>query len=102
MNTAFYVVVVRYALLTQETWPRWNGDARRGVEHILRSVNMSQDEFQMGRAKVFIKAPESVIPLPGNLQSFIFSVPCGLNKSSLNIAKPEDKLLNRKSIEQVI
>ena len=71
---------------------------------------MSQDEFQMGRAKVFIKAPESVIPLHGNLQSFIsrnssdfeFSVPCGLNKFSLNIAKPEDKLLNRKSIEQVI
>ena len=51
---------LRYALLTQETWPRWNGDARRGVEHILKSVNMSQDEFQMGRAKVFIKAPESV------------------------------------------
>ena len=50
----------RYALLTKETWPQWRGDARQGVTHILRSVNMAQDEFQMGQSKVFIKAPESV------------------------------------------
>ena len=47
-------------MLTEETWPRWNGDARRGVEHILKSVKMDKGEFQMGKAKVFIKAPESV------------------------------------------
>ncbi len=50
----------RYAILTKETWPQWRGDVRQGVEHILRSVNMNQEEFQMGKSKLFIKAPESV------------------------------------------
>jgi myosin heavy subunit len=50
----------RYALLTKETWPRWSGDAKQGVRHILKSVAMADDEFQMGKTKVFIKAPESV------------------------------------------
>lgn len=28
--------------------------------HLLNSVNMDQDQFQLGKTKVFIKAPESV------------------------------------------
>lgn len=50
----------RYAILTKETWPRWAGDVRRGVEHLMRAVNMEPDQWQMGKTKVFIKAPESV------------------------------------------
>ena len=50
----------RYAVLTKETWPSWRGDVRQGVVHILRSVKMGQDEFQLGKTKLFIKAPESV------------------------------------------
>uniref|UniRef100_A0A3B5N1N3 Myosin IEb n=1 Tax=Xiphophorus couchianus TaxID=32473 RepID=A0A3B5N1N3_9TELE len=50
----------RYAILTRETWPKWRGEQRQGVLHLLRSVNMDQDQFQLGTAKVFIKAPESV------------------------------------------
>lgn len=54
----------RYALLTRETWPVWQGgDVRQGVTHILRSVNMSQDEYQLGKTKLFIKAPESLFLL---------------------------------------
>ncbi|MEQ2158883.1 hypothetical protein GOODEAATRI_016781, partial [Goodea atripinnis] len=49
----------RYAILTRETWPGWRGDQRQGVLHLLHSVNMDQDQFQLGKAKVFIKAPES-------------------------------------------
>ena len=50
----------RYAILTKETWPRWAGDVRRGVEHLMHAVNMEPDQWQLGKTKVFIKAPESV------------------------------------------
>ncbi|KAF7641305.1 hypothetical protein LDENG_00285630, partial [Lucifuga dentata] len=53
----------RYAILTKETWPLWRGDERQGVLHLLSSVNMDQDQFQLGKTKVFIKAPESLFLL---------------------------------------
>ncbi|ETE58906.1 Myosin-If [Ophiophagus hannah] len=53
----------RYAILTPETWPRWRGDERQGVQHLLRSVNMDVDQYQMGRTKVFVKNPESLFLL---------------------------------------
>lgn len=49
-----------YAILTPETWPSWRGDERQGVQHLLHSVNMEPDQYQMGRSKVFVKNPESV------------------------------------------
>ncbi|KAI4900186.1 hypothetical protein NFI96_017675, partial [Prochilodus magdalenae] len=49
----------RYAILTKESWPTWRGDEKQGVLHLLRSVNMDQDQYQLGRTKIFIKAPES-------------------------------------------
>ena len=52
----------RYAILTPETLPRWHGDVRQGVEHMMNSVNMERDQWQLGHTKVFIKAPESVRP----------------------------------------
>ncbi|XP_077384353.1 myosin IEb isoform X2 [Festucalex cinctus] len=53
----------RYAILTKETWPAWQGDARQGVLHLLNSVNMDEDQFQLGKTKVFVKAPESLFLL---------------------------------------
>uniref|UniRef100_A0A3B3SIM4 Osteoclast-stimulating factor 1 n=1 Tax=Paramormyrops kingsleyae TaxID=1676925 RepID=A0A3B3SIM4_9TELE len=53
----------RYAILTKETWPKWRGDEKQGVLHLLRSVNMDQDQYQLGKAKIFIKAPESLFLL---------------------------------------
>lgn len=50
----------RYAILTKATWPSWRGDEKQGVLHLLQSVNVDNDQFQLGRSKVFIKAPESV------------------------------------------
>ncbi len=54
-------LLIRYALLTKETWPHWRGEVRQGVIHILKSVSMAQDEYQLGKSKLFIKAPESVM-----------------------------------------
>ncbi|XP_038848621.1 unconventional myosin-Ie-like isoform X1 [Salvelinus namaycush] len=53
----------RYAILTKESWPTWRGDEKQGVLHLLRAVNMDQDQFQLGHTKVFIKAPESLFLL---------------------------------------
>uniref|UniRef100_S4R897 Myosin IE n=1 Tax=Petromyzon marinus TaxID=7757 RepID=S4R897_PETMA len=53
----------RYAILTRETWPEWHGEERKGVEYLLRTVNMDPDQYQMGRTKVFVKAPESLFLL---------------------------------------
>ncbi|XP_061409672.1 unconventional myosin-Ie-like [Lethenteron reissneri] len=59
----FQKFLQRYAILTAETWPAWRGDERQGITHILRAVNMEADQFQLGRSKVFIKAPESLFLL---------------------------------------
>ncbi|KAJ3600036.1 hypothetical protein NHX12_033988 [Muraenolepis orangiensis] len=53
----------RYAILTTETWPSWHGSEQQGVLHLLQSVNMDHDQYQMGRAKVFVKNPESLFLL---------------------------------------
>lgn len=53
----------RYAILTKESWPTWRGDEKQGVHHLLGSVNMDKDQFQLGRTKIFIKAPESLFLL---------------------------------------
>ncbi|NXB82731.1 MYO1F protein, partial [Donacobius atricapilla] len=59
----FHKFLQRYAILTPETWPSWRGDERKGVQHLLRSVNMDPDQYQMGQSKVFIKNPESLFLL---------------------------------------
>lgn len=50
----------RYAILTAKTWPCWRGPEQQGVLHLLRSVNMDNDQYQMGTTKIFVKNPESV------------------------------------------
>ena len=55
-----FVVTFRYAIITPETWPQWRGDVRSGIKHLMNAVNMEPDQWQLGRTKVFIKAPESV------------------------------------------
>lgn len=53
----------RYAILTKATWPSWKGDEKQGVLHLLQAVNMDPDQYQLGKSKVFIKAPESLFLL---------------------------------------
>ncbi|XP_078097534.1 unconventional myosin-Ie isoform X1 [Mustelus asterias] len=60
---AFKKFLQRYAILTKETWPSWRGEVKQGVVHLLRSVNMDQDQHQLGKTKIFIKAPESLFLL---------------------------------------
>ncbi|CAL1534478.1 unnamed protein product [Lymnaea stagnalis] len=59
----FQKFIKRYAILTPETYPEWRGDPRQGVLHLLKTVNMDTDQFQLGKSKVFIKNPESLFLL---------------------------------------
>uniref|UniRef100_A0A8B9K302 Osteoclast-stimulating factor 1 n=1 Tax=Astyanax mexicanus TaxID=7994 RepID=A0A8B9K302_ASTMX len=59
----FQKFLQRYAILTPETYPYWRGQEQQGVLHLLRSVNMDTDQYQLGRTKVFVKNPESLFLL---------------------------------------
>ncbi|KAL5481739.1 hypothetical protein EMCRGX_G021967 [Ephydatia muelleri] len=53
----------RYAILTPETYPRWKGSTQDGIKHLMKTVNMEADQWQMGKTKLFIKTPESLFLL---------------------------------------
>ncbi|XP_029167448.1 unconventional myosin-Ie-like isoform X2 [Nylanderia fulva] len=53
----------RYAILTKETWPHWPGDEKQGVEWILGNNHVDRSQYQLGRTKLFIKAPETLFML---------------------------------------
>ncbi|XP_047141172.1 unconventional myosin-Ie isoform X1 [Hydra vulgaris] len=53
----------RYKILSKETWPEWKGDIKSGIMHLMTTVNMEPDQWQLGKSKVFIKNPESLFLL---------------------------------------
>ncbi|KAI8925857.1 P-loop containing nucleoside triphosphate hydrolase protein [Entophlyctis helioformis] len=53
----------RFAILTPQTFPSWHGSLQDGIKHIMASVSMDAQEWQLGNAKVFIKSPESLFLL---------------------------------------
>lgn len=53
----------RYAILTKETWPIWNGNQKRGIQWIMSSLHIDENQYQLGTTKVFIKAPETLFML---------------------------------------
>ncbi|XP_078489929.1 unconventional myosin-Ie isoform X1 [Ciona intestinalis] len=59
----FHKFLQRYAILTPETWPRWQGDERQGIQHLMSCVNMDPDQWQCGKTKLFVKNPESLFLL---------------------------------------
>lgn len=50
----------RYAILTKQTWPKWNGKVTDGIMHIVDAMHLDRREVQLGTTKVFIKSPESL------------------------------------------
>ncbi|CAG5101043.1 Similar to Myo1e: Unconventional myosin-Ie (Rattus norvegicus), partial [Cotesia congregata] len=53
----------RYAILTPQTWPYWRGDEKRGIQWIMSSIQIDETQYQLGKTKVFVKAPESLFML---------------------------------------
>lgn len=63
----FEKFVQRFYLLSSKTSYAgdyiWKGDQKTAVTQILRDVNISSGEFQMGVTKVFVKTPETLFAL---------------------------------------
>jgi myosin-1 len=62
-RNTFEKFLKRFAILSAETFPRWNGAPRDGIKKIMSSVDMNSEEWQLGKSKVFIKSPESLFLL---------------------------------------
>ncbi len=56
----FAKFIQRYGIVSKET-KFWKGPVDKGIKIIMSTVNIDNDQYQMGKTKVFIKAPESVI-----------------------------------------
>ncbi|KAG0005683.1 class II myosin, partial [Entomortierella chlamydospora] len=56
----FYLLSPKTAYAGEYTW---QGDARSGVEQILKDTSIAPEEWQMGTTKVFIRHPETLFSL---------------------------------------
>ncbi|OXA64664.1 Unconventional myosin-Ie [Folsomia candida] len=59
----FQKFLQRYAILCNETWPAWRGQPQEGIERIMAASYIERDQYQLGKTKIFIKAPESLFQL---------------------------------------
>jgi myosin I len=54
----------RYKMLSQETWPFWNGPTEQGCELVLQGMGMTAGtQYQRGTTKIFIRQPVSLFTL---------------------------------------
>lgn len=51
----------RYKMLSDATWPTWNGTERDGVKAILTSVGVPSSAYELGVTKVFIKEARTFV-----------------------------------------
>jgi myosin-1 len=58
----FSKFIQRYGIIAKET-RKWNGPTQKGIQIIMQTVNIDQEQFQLGKTKIFIKAPESLFML---------------------------------------
>jgi myosin-1 len=58
----------RFRILSDKTFPRWDGNAQSGVQMILKEVNIKQNAgdrsaYEFGRTKIFIRNPQTLFTL---------------------------------------
>ncbi|RXM99281.1 Unconventional myosin-Ib [Acipenser ruthenus] len=53
----------RYKMLCKQTWPHWRGQARDGVEVLLKDLQIPAEEYSYGRSKIFIRNPRTLFSL---------------------------------------
>jgi myosin-1 len=59
----------RYKSLCQSTWPNWNGgNLRRGVETLCRHLKYTQEQYKLGKTKIFIRFPKTLFDTEDLLQ----------------------------------
>ncbi|XP_067385770.1 unconventional myosin-Ia [Emydura macquarii macquarii] len=53
----------RYKMLCRQTWPKWKGSARDGVQTLLSDLCIPSAELAYGRTKIFIRSPSTLFDL---------------------------------------
>jgi len=94
--------IFRYAIVAKETWPNWSGDPKKGIEIIMQRVNMDKAQYELGKTKIFIKAPESVkaffISFRNNYQFPVLAISVGRSEGAkVQHVRPSDT----KSIQEI-
>ncbi|XP_067328163.1 unconventional myosin-Ic isoform X1 [Anolis sagrei] len=56
----YEVFLQRYKSLCPETWPLWDGRPQDGVALLLNHLGCKQEEYKMGRTKIFIRFPKTL------------------------------------------
>ncbi|XP_063149940.1 unconventional myosin-Ia-like isoform X2 [Candoia aspera] len=60
---AYEPCLERYKTLCKETWPRWKGSSRDGVQTLLNSLSINPKELAYGHTKIFIRTPSTLFDL---------------------------------------
>ena len=55
--------LARYHMIAKSTWPRWQGDAKSGTQEIMNFLGVAQEEYRMGKTKIFIRNPKTLFLL---------------------------------------
>ncbi|XP_067910834.1 unconventional myosin-Ih isoform X3 [Heterodontus francisci] len=65
----FDAFLKRYKLLCPDTWPNWHGPASEGVERLVKYIGYKQEEYKMGRTKIFIRFPKTLFAIEDAYQA---------------------------------
>ncbi|XP_026463842.1 myosin-IB-like [Ctenocephalides felis] len=50
----------RYKCLSKNTWPNYNGTAKDGVEVLVKDLGYNEEDYRLGRTKLFIRSPKTL------------------------------------------
>ncbi|XP_053223675.1 unconventional myosin-Ic isoform X3 [Podarcis raffonei] len=64
----YEVFLQRYKSLCPETWPTWDGRPHDGVAVLVKHLGYKQEEFKMGRTKIFIRFPKTLFATEDSLE----------------------------------
>ncbi|PRP86414.1 hypothetical protein PROFUN_05333 [Planoprotostelium fungivorum] len=53
----------RFKMVSNETWPKWNGAAKEGTVAILKACGIDNKSYELGASKVFIKKPQTLFAI---------------------------------------
>lgn len=61
--------IKRYKPISDQTWPNWNGPLNEGASAIIQSLGLTDDDYKLGKTKIFIRHPKTVFELEEQLNA---------------------------------
>ncbi|XP_075231362.1 myosin 95E [Lycorma delicatula] len=89
--------LLRYKMLSLQTWPSWDGPPVEGVSYLLRDLPIPNGEFAFGRTKLFIRSPRSVYELEEFRRERLEDLATLLQKTWRGYRQRKDFLKRRRS-----